>query len=558
MIACKPQILIIDHTSEIVLTLKDTLKEKRAETFISTSQQEALKQIRERTFCFIIIDLETPGVNYNNLTKAILENPNYHQPPPTLLLCNEEEREKLCSDNSYTRTVDLLTKPFHPHLLINKISIFLDLTHQQYEIESQSEKLDALLREQMIAQKTIEEQLKLERAYSTISSGFVGHYKIDESIHQAMITISNLIEASGAIMYNLNPIKNTFEQQIVWKKKGNQSIEEFISVTFAKDIETSREKLEKKMLIKNAAKVLAPTIDYLMIPIHVFDNLQVILIFYNRNYPLNLTDKHKRLTIFIDLISSALERFEVHNKLRQTERIASIGEIATGMAHELSQPLNIISWSLDNILLTINSGNVSQEYLDKKTKRIHESIQRTRTIIDHVRTFARDQNSTLSDPFQINESITNALNLVTEQYTNHGIQIEKILDSTLPPATGNTYRFEEVILNLLSNASHAIESKRAIKKEDYQGKIEIRTYSSKDHLFVEVNDNGCGIPKHIQGKVIQPFFTTKEEGKGTGIGLAIVFGIIKDMNGSLDISSKEHSGTKIKIAIPNPKAQAHS
>jgi len=167
-----------------------------------------------------------------------------------------------------------------------------------------------------------------------------------------------------------------------------------------------------------------------------------------------------------------------------------------------------------------------------------------------VRTFSRDQDGYINTQFSINDSIKNAVSLVSEQYSNHGVMLQTHLDTDIEKPIGNTYKFEEVILNFLSNGLHAVESKREQGNKNYYPQIEIHTSQQNDTIFVKIKDNGCGIPEHILGKIMQPFFTTKEEGKGTGLGLSIAFGIIKDMKGNIDISSNEGVGTNVTISIP--------
>ena len=410
--------------------------------------------------------------------------------------------------------------------------------------------LETLVHEQMLAQQTIEGQLKLEQAYSKVASKFVGDYEINASMTEVLHIIGDRIGASGAVMYDYKTVQNTFDARLVWQADGNNALSEKLEKLFTNVIDESKNHLQNKEMVKNAAEVLAPATDYLMMPIHVFGELQVILVFYNSDYPLQFFDKYESVGIFTDVISSALERMEVHKKLRHTERLAGIGEIATGIAHELNQPLNTISLGLDNILLAVKAGKATEEYLDKKTKKIHDNILRTRSIIDHVRTFSRDQDGYINTQFSINDSIKNAVSLVSEQYSNHGVMLQTHLDTDIEKPIGNTYKFEEVILNFLSNGLHAVESKREQGNKNYYPQIEIHTSQQNDTIFVKIKDNGCGIPEHILGKIMQPFFTTKEEGKGTGLGLSIAFGIIKDMKGNIDISSNEGVGTNVTISIP--------
>jgi PAS domain S-box-containing protein len=257
---------------------------------------------------------------------------------------------------------------------------------------------------------------------------------------------------------------------------------------------------------------------------------------------------------YLIVIRDITERKSMDNKLIHTERMAGIGVMAAGMAHEINQPLNTISLTMDNLLLSINSGSPDKTYLKSKTVKIFDNITRIRNIIDHVRAFSKEHDDYIQDGFNIHDSIWNAVSLVSEQFKNSGIQLGLSLDETLPGPLGNTYKFEQVIVNLLINAKDAIEEKANILQTPFEGLVEINSALEDSFINVTVKDNGVGIEKRDIDKVMLPFYTTKREGVGTGLGLSISFGIIRDMNGNIEIKSERLVGTQISINIPVNKA----
>jgi PAS domain S-box-containing protein len=251
---------------------------------------------------------------------------------------------------------------------------------------------------------------------------------------------------------------------------------------------------------------------------------------------------------FMVIIRDISQRKEMEKQLIHTERMAGLGEMATGIAHEINQPLNTISMSLENMLLEISKNKEKgSTYLTRKINKIFESIYRISKIIDHIRTFSRDHDD-IPSAFDINESIRNALSMISAQCKHRGIDLIADLSDNLPAILGNTFKFEQVILNLVINAKDALEEKKL--QEDFNKEIRIRTSLSDRHLFIEVVDNGIGIKKEDLGNIMLPFYSTKEEGKGTGMGLAISFGIIKEMKGSIDVQSEVGKGTLIRITLP--------
>ncbi|MGE4587306.1 MAG: PAS domain S-box protein [Mangrovibacterium sp.] len=262
-----------------------------------------------------------------------------------------------------------------------------------------------------------------------------------------------------------------------------------------------------------------------------------------------IQESNGMLRSFMAIIRDISQRKEIEKQMIHTERMAGLGEMATGIAHEINQPLNTISMSLDNMLLEISkTENEKNGYLVGKINKIFENIYRISKIIDHIRAFSRGQDDYISTAFDINESIKNALSMILVQCMHRGIDLITDFGMNLPLILGNTYRFEQVILNLIINAKDAVEEKE--KYLSFNKEIRLRTFLADHNLCIEIEDNGEGIKKEDIGNVMLPFYSTKEVGKGTGMGLAISFGIIKEMKGKIAIRSEVLKGTSIRISLP--------
>lgn len=244
-----------------------------------------------------------------------------------------------------------------------------------------------------------------------------------------------------------------------------------------------------------------------------------------------------------------LERQMIHN-----DRMTTLGEMATGIAHEINQPLNTLSILFDNMLLAASKeDSLPKSYLEKKTEKIYDNIFRIKNIIDHVRVFSRSQDDSIFSSFDVSESIKNAASMISEQFRHRLIELETVVSDQLPPAYGNTYQFEQVILNLLINSKDAIEELEEKSVQSFRKTIVIKAYASASQIVVEIKDNGIGIKPEELEKIMLPFYTTKEAGKGTGLGLSITFGIIKEMNGEISFQSEMMKGTKVTIKLPVAK-----
>ena len=266
------------------------------------------------------------------------------------------------------------------------------------------------------------------------------------------------------------------------------------------------------------------------------------------NKPIRIVGTHVDIT---DKKRTEQALTEKQAQLVHSSRLAALGEMAAGMAHEINQPLSTITFVMKNILLAIESNDADLKYFKKKTDKIMSGIERITNIINHVRVFSREQAdfSIIKRSFNVNHSIKNAVSLITQQYKQHGIKLSLDYGNDLM-CGGDKYKLEQVVLNLLSNAKDAVESKSHQSESDYIMQVAVKSYKKKSSVFIEVEDNGIGIGAIDKNKLIQPFFTTKKEGKGTGLGLSISYGIIKNMQGDIDFFAAESGGAISMISLP--------
>ena len=229
----------------------------------------------------------------------------------------------------------------------------------------------------------------------------------------------------------------------------------------------------------------------------------------------------------------------------QSSKLASLGEMATSVAHELNQPLNTIRMASSNISNTVELGKATQDYLQTKLKRIDNQVERAASIINHMRMFGREANERyeLLDPGVV---VQNTLGLIGEQLRLAGIELTLECDPGLPPVMGHRIQLEQVLINLITNA------RDAIKEHDGLARPKIIISSQMvDHQNLEISiaDTGGGVPEKYLNSIFDPFFTTKEMGRGTGLGLSVSFGIINDTGGTLGVENIGE-GAKFVITLP--------
>lgn len=254
---------------------------------------------------------------------------------------------------------------------------------------------------------------------------------------------------------------------------------------------------------------------------------------------------------FMITVRDISNRKKIEKQKMHTERMVALGEMATGIAHEINQPLNNMSLVLDNVMLEYSKEKtIDESYFKLKSEKIYKNIDRIKNIIENFRLFTRADNQEIFSTFSINNSILEAISIVYEQVRNRNINIETQLEDNIPFINGNSYKFEQVMLNLILNAKDALVEKRDTLQENYTMVIDITTYTESGSLVIKVHDNGTGIKSEDIDNIMLPFYTTKEEGKGTGLGLSISYGIVRELNGTIDIETAISEGTTIKITLP--------
>lgn len=249
--------------------------------------------------------------------------------------------------------------------------------------------------------------------------------------------------------------------------------------------------------------------------------------------------------------SDITKRLFAEQQLIQASKMTTLGEMATGIAHELNQPLSVIKTASSFLVKKVKKGEpIKDDILETLSEEIESYVDRAAKIISHMREFGRKADVKKENVY-INEPLTKALEIFSQQLILREINVVKELDESLPPILADSNRLEQIFINLLINARDAIEEKW--EQGDHRGeakKIFLKTSREGKMVVVEVKDTGAGIPKAILDKIFEPFFTSKEVGKGTGLGLSISYGIMQDYGGTLKVDTTEGEGSNFIISFP--------
>lgn len=233
------------------------------------------------------------------------------------------------------------------------------------------------------------------------------------------------------------------------------------------------------------------------------------------------------------------ERESMRRQVMVSSRLASLGTLAAGIAHEVNNPLTIIYGYLELLEKNLAGGRAVDLSVFGT---LFHSIERIKQIIGELNAYARPPGASTA-PFDCHEAIKRLLQLLRSIYAVDAIRIDARLEARGSLVLGEPSRFQQVLMNLLSNARDAVA-------DQSDKRIEVRSQDRGDRLLVSVKDNGCGIPEEQIDKIFDTFFTTKEIGKGTGLGLGISYSIIREMGGEISVSSVEGSGTTFSIELP--------
>ncbi len=278
-----------------------------------------------------------------------------------------------------------------------------------------------------------------------------------------------------------------------------------------------------------------------------------------------LIDAEGNVTGDLVLISDITSRKHAEQQLEwqrqsaiQSDRLRSLGEMASGIAHELNQPLVGVRGLAEHLLLAARRGwQMSEERNRQKLENIIDQADRMTQIIQHVRTFAREDGSDEVLAVNLNKAIEAALSFLGAQIENRGIKIEKDLDASLPYVSANPFTLEEVILNCMTNARDAVREKMENESDETSSlNITLQSYRLEDkdtgkiYGVLCVEDTGTGISPEKMGCVFDPFYTTKEPDQGIGLGLSIAKSSVEKFGGSIELNSQLEAGTTVKITLP--------
>lgn len=512
----KPTLLIVDDNDVNLTLLEAMISGMDIDLIKAMSGAKALEMVKGVELALAIIDVRMPNMDGFEFARKLNQTRTIDK-VPIIFLTAWKGNINAELEGYGSGAVDYLYKPFNKNIIISKINVFIDLYKQKQIIRNDAVKLKDSSDKLAWAYDALKQS---EEKYKTmLNASPDGIFLVDLDgvileVSDIGVELLNANNKEEIIGNNFSLFVPSFEKNTI-KTILNTTINEGIS----QNIEMQIKKKNNSLFLSNISSTL-------------------------------IQDADGEPVLFMHIIRDISFQKEIETRQIHADRMANLGQMASGIAHEINQPLNIISMVMDRILYdTAKNGVIKHESLKEKSDKIFENITRISNIIDQVRIFSRSHDNYILTEFDINTAIENASSMLTEQFKQLQINLNIALNKEIPYIIGNTHKFKQVIINLLVNAKDAVIEKSVIQKDYSELMIGIKTWQEGQFIVTEIIDNGIGIDNVGLQKAMIPFYTTKEEGKGTGLGLSICYQIIKEMNGKIEISSERYVGTNIKLIL---------
>ena len=569
----KQKILIVDDRVENLIALERVLRPLEVDIVKALSGEEALRSAVDNIFSLAILDVQMPGMNGYELADLLCGGKTTGRIPIIFM-------SAVYSDDSHVfkgyqaGAVDFLVKPYNPEHLISKVSVFLELSRINKELEAKVEML-----------ATSEEQFRSlvrtipDIVYRINEDGIFTY--INEAVSLLDYTPSELIGSHFSKIIHPDDIDSISRKIVLPKLKKEGCIPEIAPKLFDERRSDKRKTVEleirlifnnhKKKIVKGKLtgdvykmaevnssgilggqgrnkKIFLGTVGVIR-DISVRKQAEEELSQYRNKLEELVEERTKDLKMEIEKKEKLQEeQKKMESMLQQQQRLESIGILAGGVAHEINNPINGIMNYAQLIIDTPGCIKEVYEYTDM----ILEETLRVSKIVKNLLQFARTDQQTIEEEVPVSKIIDYVLSLINTLMRHSQIEIKIIIPNDFPEIKCRSSEIEQVLMNLLTNACDSLNEKYEGWHEDKIIIIEVSKFDLNNITYVRfmVEDHGNGISKKNALNVFEPFFTTKDRAKGTGLGLSISHGLVNKHGGSLSFETEEGRFTKFFIDMP--------
>jgi PAS domain S-box-containing protein len=479
------KILIIEDEPDISDYLYDTLAMSGYEVIQAYDGLEGLEKIENENPNLILLDIMMPKLNGIEVCRQLRQNDKTSSIKVIFITAKGSLEEKL--EGFQAGANDFIVKPFSSSELLARIEAHL--------------RIDMLARDLELSEKRYRQLIEHSPDGILLFSSDLKLIFINARLKEILPAKFSRLEI-GTSLANLTSVSAVFKE---------------IS-TLLKKVKETRLIVTRTFSI-NLQKGHSTFLEIRGIPSEIPGN--------------------QRGSVYQVVIRDVTEKYNMEKVISRAEKINSLGILTAGIAHEINNPLTGIA----NAIHIIKRDSIEPEKKEELLELILSNIKRISRIIDDLRVFSRQERYE-PNYFEIVPLIEETLKLLRYQRDNELINIEFVTNELKPGLSGNRNQFQQLMLNLLLNASQAIDGKGTIKVEI------LPTPGSTSSVTLKVSDTGCGISSDQIDQIFDPFFTTKRDWRGTGLGLAVSYRIVQLLKGSISVNSTVGKGTTFTLVLP--------
>lgn len=546
-----PMLVVDDNAAKLkslVALLEDVQMDLKIDT--ASSGAEALAQVLRADYALILLDVNMPGMSGFETARAIRTR-RRSRSTPLIFVTSDTAADAALYDGYALGAVDFVTAPIVPELLQAKVRVFASM----WQMRADLMRVNTSLNRELVVKEKQERALKKANEELEQSRADLVEVTRQATVHEMSASVGR--ELTELIATANTPIIGVAPDGLVneWNHAAERHLgvdrDEALGERF---IERYVPASERRRAVAALGSLLEGTpIESFTINLLSRNGTEVEMLF-------SVTTRRNsngEVTGVLGIGQNITELRDMQAQLIQASKLASLGEMSAGVAHELNQPLNVIRMASVNILRKMDAGHeLDAAYLRDKLQRIERQTVRAAVIIDHMRMFGRIA-TRLDEVIDINDVVQSSLEMVRQQLRLELVELDTELESNLPPTLGSVIQLEQVLINLVNNARDAYRE----RPDDAQESRRIRISSCRvdDRVEIRVADRAGGIPEALLDRIFEPFFTTKEVGQGTGLGLSVSYGIIREMQGELRARNVD-GGAEMTISLPvatqSPEAPA--
>jgi len=518
----KQKILIVDDRRENLVALRQVLRDVDAEIVEATTGNEALAATLNHEFALAILDVQMPKMSGYELAEHLRGDKKTQMIPIVFLsAAYADEEHKFMGYEA--GGVDYLTKPYSPEVIRAKVNVFLKIDHYQRELEMLRDHLETQVLERTGQLNERVKELKCLYAISSLAA------EPCESIDETLKAAVNLIP-TGWQYPEISRARIIFEG----REFATDGFRE-TPLKISADIVASEKKLGS---VEVCYLEEMPALDEGPFLKDERDQINDIA------RQLGVMIGRKQAETALQAKNEEIKT--ISRQLLQTEKLATMGELAASIAHELNNPLATVSLSVE---LLISKTPVDDPRL-RKLEIIGQEVERMGNLVSNLLQFSRRSQPQIST-VNVYDEIEKTLELIHYHLRKRNISVAREFKPENPIIHADRQQLRQMFLNLFTNASDAMPEGGTLT-------IRVTKHPEEKQVCIEIADTGVGIPPEILPKVLEPFYTTKPEGKGTGLGLAICRRIAQGHGGTFGITSEGCPGNGTRVFITLPFSNGHN